>query len=141
MVTRFGKTSHVIKNYTENHMPNNEVKEINNISKGHTQALYTNGVKIHFKHSTEPFQKFPQVYQDLDYNSRGSSINKNKLEKAISNDCTFIVIGYRNGAMYRYPAQKYKEFTEKHGTIRQTQYQNQTEKTCSIPLEKMEKLQ
>lgn len=107
----------------------------------HRHIEYPNGNKARIKFAREPFKKFAEIF-NTSYNCKGASINKEKLEYAINQDkAKMIVVGYKDGSMYQYPAQAWKKWAETHGTIRDTDYQDKKETTYSIPLKKMEKIQ
>lgn len=102
----------------------------------HREAVYSSDrVRVMFKE--ENFKKFPQIYDHLEFQCPGASINLEELEDAIENGCSFIVTGRPDRSLYRYPARLWKKWAEEHQTIRET---DSGEEIASIPLELMEKI-
>lgn len=135
----FTKADPVVKKYSKTfvkEVPSNTTTPF----KGHRDVKYPNGLKVRIKFAKKPFEKFPVIHDHVEYSTKGSSMNKEKLQDALDNDCDFIVVGYGDGSIYQYPADMYKEWAEEHDTIRTTQFQNEKERTYSIPLHIMQKI-
>lgn len=135
----FTNVKSVVKVYSKKRM-GSKPTSLNKTSRGHIEAVYPNGVRVHFKHAKEPFRKFGTVYSDVEYGGPGDSINLDKLENAVSRGTTFIVTGFGDGKVYQYPAGEWLDWAKENGTIRITQYQQNQEQTASIPLSLMERV-
>lgn len=131
--------SKLVKQYSKKHVEQKPSK-VKSKARGHRNVEYPNGNKVRIKFAREPFRKFSKYFSHLDYNCMGSSINQKKLREAIEQDCKMIVVGYNNGSMYQFPAKLWKKWSEKNNTNRETLFQEQREKTYSVPLDKMERI-
>lgn len=129
----------LVKEYCR--MKNEKPGSVKGRNNGRHRRLEVGDEVLRVKYSDEPFNKFSQVFADVgNYVGKGASMNKKELVKACNGDVDSVLVGYKDGRVFKMDAKRFLEWAIENDTIRTTKNQVNEEETVSVPLDIMERI-